>query len=77
MKNRNDRHVGGIEFKDVRRPIESPVQFLSDLLLSGSHIGEHKSWWRDIEYDLYEMFVDNCKKIRKLVNLYIKQNFLS
>ena len=52
----------GIEFKDVRWPTESPVRFLSDLLLSGSHIGEHKSWWRSIEYGLYEMFVDNCKK---------------
>ena len=42
-KYKNDRHVGGIELKDARRPIESPVRFLSDLLLSGSHIGEHKS----------------------------------
>ena len=33
-----------IEFKDARQLIESPVQFLSNLLLSGSHIGEHKSW---------------------------------
>ena len=48
IKNTNDRHVGGIEFKDARRPIESPVRFLSDLLPPGTHIGEHKSWWRSI-----------------------------
>ena len=35
--NTNDCLVGEIEFKDVRRPIESPVRFLSDLLFSGSH----------------------------------------
>ena len=33
---KNDQHVGGIEFKDAWRPIESSVQILSDSLLSGT-----------------------------------------
>ena len=55
IKNTNDRHDGGIEFKDARRHIESPVRILSDLLRSGSHIGEHKSWADDVVLNTVHM----------------------
>ena len=74
MKNTNDRHVGGIALKDTRRLIESPVRFLSDLLLSGSHIGEHKSWWRSFKYGLlYEMFVDNRTEFSFLIGPFFRR----
>ena len=64
-----------MDFKDTGRPIESPVRFLSDLLLSGSFIGEHKNSWRSIKYGLYEMFVDNCKKKENCKHVVHKTEF--
>ena len=48
IKNTNDRHVGGIELKDARRPIESPVRFLSDCtceILAGYHAPGAGWYW--------------------------------
>ena len=32
ITNTNNHNVGGIEFKNARRPIESPVRFLYNLM---------------------------------------------
>ena len=53
--------VGRIEFNDARQPIESPVRFLSDLLLLAISVNIRADYV-SIRYGLYEMFVDNCKK---------------